>query len=213
MRWRPAIWRRWSPLEMREAPASLRRLVPEQDVPLQLVRWKAPDLAKYRLLFRRVGAKWLWWSRLALDDAALGAIIHDPQVHVFAVADRAGVEVGMLELDFRKAGEAEIAFFGLIPGATGKGFGKWLMRRALQMAWGDKEVTRVWVHTCTLDGPQALPFYMGQGFVPYARFVEVFPDPRGANARGEAAGRGSAAGAAAGGRGCCLSARRLTGPV
>ena len=112
-------------LEMREAPASLRRLVPEQDVPLQLVRWKAPDLAKYRLLFRRVGAKWLWWSRLALDDAALGAIIHDPQVHVFAVADRAGVEVGMLELDFRKAGEAEIAFFGLIPGATGKGFGKW----------------------------------------------------------------------------------------
>ncbi len=172
-------------LEMREAPASLRRLVPEQDVPLQLVRWKAPDPAKYRLLFRRVGAKWLWWSRLALDDAALGAIIHDPQVHVFAVADRAGVEVGMLELDFRKAGEAEIAFFGLIPGATGKGFGKWLMRRALQMAWGDKEVTRVWVHTCTLDGPQALPFYMGQGFVPYARFVEVFPDPRGANARGE----------------------------
>jgi hypothetical protein len=76
-------------LEMREAPASLRRLVPEQDVPLQLVRWKAPDPAKYRLLFRRVGAKWLWWSRLALDDAALGAIIHDPQVHVFAVADRA----------------------------------------------------------------------------------------------------------------------------
>jgi hypothetical protein len=53
------------------------------------------------------------------------------------------------------------------------------------MAWGDKEVTRVWVHTCTLDGPQALPFYMGQGFVPYARFVEVFPDPRGANACGE----------------------------
>jgi hypothetical protein len=65
-------------LEMREPPASLKRLVPEADVPLQLVRWKAAEPAKYRLLYRRVGAKWLWWSRLAMDDAALAAIIHDP---------------------------------------------------------------------------------------------------------------------------------------
>ncbi|NMN06610.1 MULTISPECIES: GNAT family N-acetyltransferase [unclassified Novosphingobium] len=174
-------------LDMREAPASLKRLVPEAEVPLQLVRWKAADPAKYRLLYRRVGAKWLWWSRLALDDAALAAIIHDPQVEIYAVADRAGVEVGMLELDFRKPGEAEIAFFGLIPGATGKGFGKWLMRRALQKAWSHDGVGRVWVHTCTLDGPSALPFYMAQGFAPYARFVEVFPDPRGLGLLGDEA--------------------------
>jgi hypothetical protein len=51
------------------------------------------------------------------------------------------------------------------------------MRKALQMAWREG-VGRVWVHTCTLDGPQALPFYVSQGFVPYARAVEVFPDPR-----------------------------------
>ncbi|MDR6510014.1 GNAT superfamily N-acetyltransferase [Novosphingobium capsulatum] len=174
-------------LEMRSPPPSLKRLVPEADVPLQLVRWKAPDPAKYRLLYRRVGAKWLWWSRLALGDDALAAIVHDPQVEVYAVADRAGVEVGMLELDFRQGGEAEIAFFGLIPGATGKGFGKWLMRRALQRAWSHDGVARVWVHTCTLDGHQALPFYMAQGFVPYARFVEVFPDPRGLGLLGDEA--------------------------
>jgi GNAT superfamily N-acetyltransferase len=167
-------------LEMRAPPPSLKRLVPEADVPLQLVRWKVPDPAKYRMLFRRVGGRWLWWSRLALDDAGLAAIIQNAEVELYAVADRAGVEVGMLELDFRKGGEAEIAFLGLIPGAIGKGFGKWLMRRALQLAWGRKDMARVWVHTCTLDGPQALPFYIGQGFVPYARFVEVFPDPRAA---------------------------------
>lgn len=175
-------------LEMRAPPASLRRLTPEADVPLQLVRWKAPEPGKYRLLFRRVGAPWLWWSRLALDEPTLATIIHDADVEVYAVADRAGVEIGMLELDFRKSGEAEIAFFGLIPGATGKGFGKWLMRRALQRAWGRAGVERVWVHTCTLDGPQALAFYMGQGFTPYARFVEVFADPRGTGVlAGEAA--------------------------
>jgi len=164
-------------LEMREKPAALRRLVPEGDLPVQLVRWDAPAIEKYRMLYRRVGAPWLWWSRLVKDDGELAAIIHDPEVHVFAVIDRARVEVGMLELDFRVPGECEIAFFGLIPGATGKGLGKWLMRKALQMAWREG-VGRVWVHTCTLDGPQALPFYVSQGFVPYARAVEVFPDPR-----------------------------------
>ncbi|WP_225206039.1 GNAT family N-acetyltransferase [Novosphingobium huizhouense] len=164
-------------LEMRAPPEGLRRLAPEAEVPLQLVRWKDTPPEKYRMLYRRVGAPWLWWSRLAKDDGELASIIGDPHVQLFAVADRAGVEVGMLELDFRVAGECEIAFFGLIPGATGKGLGKWLMRRALQLAW-TPGVARVWVHTCTLDGPQALPFYMGQGFTPYARFVEVFPDPR-----------------------------------
>lgn len=164
-------------LEMREKPAALRRLVPEGDVPVQLVRWDAPAIAKYRMLYRRVGAPWLWWSRLVKDDGELAAIVHDPQVHVFAVVDRARVEVGMLELDFRVLGECEITFFGLIPGATRKGLGKWLMRKALQMAWREG-VGRVWAHTCTLDGPQALPFYVSQGFVPYARAVEVFPDPR-----------------------------------
>ncbi|MEO0033363.1 MAG: hypothetical protein RIS94_3121 [Pseudomonadota bacterium] len=165
-------------LEMREAPAGLRRLAPEADVPVQLVRWKDCAAAKYRLLYQRVGANWLWWSRMAKSDAELEAIIHDPAVQLHVVVDRARVEVGMLELDFRVPGECEIAFFGLIPGATGKGLGKWLMRKALLMGWAGEGVERVWVHTCTLDGPSALPFYMGQGFVPYARFVEVFPDPR-----------------------------------
>jgi GNAT superfamily N-acetyltransferase len=156
------------------------------------------------------GAKWLWWSRLALDDAALGAIIHDPQVHVFAVADRAGVEVGMLELDFRKAGEAEIAFFGLIPGATGKGFGKWLMRRALQMAWGDKELRGSGCIPARSTGRRPCRSTWGRGSCPMPALSRFSRSARGQCARREAAGRGSAAGAAAGGRGCCLSAS-LTG--
>ena len=164
-------------LEMREPPAGLRRLTPEGDVPVQLVRWKDCAPEKYRLLYKRVGAPWLWWSRLAKNDAELTEIVHDPRVQLFAVVDRARVEVGMLELDFRVEGECEIAFFGLIPGATGKGLGKWLMRRALQMAW-TPSISRVWVHTCTLDDPRAPGFYQSQGFVPYAHYVEVFADPR-----------------------------------
>ncbi len=34
------------------------------------------------------------------------------------------------------------------------------------------------VHTCTLDSPVALPFYLSCGFRAVRREVDVFPDPR-----------------------------------
>lgn len=160
-------------LEMRERP----RPRPMPPSPLSLVAWKTPDLAKYRALFQRVGAPWLWFSRLVMDDAMLAAIVHDPAVAVFAVVDRAGIEVGMLELDHRQPGQCEIGYFGLIPELAGRGHGQWLMAQALMRAW-TAQVERVWVHTCTLDHPAALGFYRKQGFVPVSRAIETFPDPR-----------------------------------
>jgi GNAT superfamily N-acetyltransferase len=160
-------------LEMAKRPAP--RPLPES--PLQLVAWPAPDTAKYRALFRRVGAPWLWFSRLVMDDAALTRIIHDPAVTVFAVLDRRGIEVGMLELDFRDRTACELAYVGLIPELTGQGHGRWLMAQALMRAWA-KGVERVWVHTCTLDHPSALGFYRASGFVPVSRTIETFADPR-----------------------------------
>ena len=160
-------------LEMRAAPP--RRPLPE--APLALQRWPAPDLAKYRALFARVGAPWLWFSRLAMDDAALAAIIHDPAIEVSAVLDRGRIEVGMLELDFRAEGACEVSYFGLVPELAGRGHGRWLMAHALAQAWRP-DVGRVWVHTCTLDHPRALGFYRAQGFVAVKRTVETFADPR-----------------------------------
>lgn len=161
-------------LEMLKKPAL--RALPASE--LQLERWTAPTPDKYRKLYRRVGEPWLWFSRLELDDAALSDIIHDPLVRIWAVIDKRGVELGILELDFREAGQCEIAFFGLVPELGGKGHGKWLMQMALQAGWGESGVKRLWVHTCTLDAPNALAFYIKSGFTPYQRQVETFPDPR-----------------------------------
>jgi GNAT superfamily N-acetyltransferase len=160
-------------LEMRERP----RPKPLPASPLRLVAWDRPSAEKYRALFDRVGRRWLWFSRLLLDDAALLEIIHDPAVTIHAVVDRTGIEVGLLELDFRQAGQCEIAFFGLISELNGAGHGRWLMAQALMLGWR-KGVERMWVHTCTLDHPSALGFYRAQGFVPFARAIEVFADPR-----------------------------------
>ena len=160
-------------LEMTRRPP----LRPLPASPLRLVRWERPEPDKYRMLFRRVGGPWLWYSRLAMEDAALTAIVHDPQVQVHAVVDHAGVELGLLELDFRHAGTCELSYFGLVPELAGKGHGRWLMAEAMARAWAPG-VTRVWVHTCTLDHPSALNFYRAQGFVAVRRTIETFPDPR-----------------------------------
>lgn len=160
-------------LEMRTRPP----LRPAPPAPLRLQHWEAPALPRYRALFGRVGAPWLWYSRLAMADAELAAILGDPGVQVFAAVDARGIEVGMLELDFRHPGQTELSYLGLVPELTGRGLGRWLMAEALARAWR-RETERVWVHTCTLDHPAALGFYRASGFVAVARTIETFPDPR-----------------------------------
>jgi GNAT superfamily N-acetyltransferase len=159
-------------LEMRERPT-----VEVPASPLRLRRIDRPDPAAYRDLFRLVGAPWLWFSRLVMDEWKLDAIIRDPEVELFAVEDEHGRDAGMLELDFRESGQCEIAFVGLVPELSGKGHGRWLLAEAVSLAWREG-VTRVHVHTCSLDHPAALAAYRRAGFTPFKRAVERFPDPR-----------------------------------
>lgn len=144
---------------------------------LSLRDMKQPDLDDYRRLFRRVGSRWLWFSRLIRDDESLAAIVHDPNVDFYAVVDEREADVGMLELDFRESGQCELAFVGLIPKLSGQGHGRWLLAEAIRRAWRDG-VSRVHVHTCSLDHPAALSAYVRAGFTPYKRAIERFPDPR-----------------------------------
>lgn len=156
-------------LEMTERP----RPKPLPASPLRMKAWPDVTPAEYRLLFERVGGRWLWFSRLRMDDATLAANICE----LHAVLDRAGVEVGMVELDFRDAGQCLIRFLGLAPELAGKGHGGWLFAQTLALAWR-KGVEQVHVNTCTLDHPAALPSYLKAGFRACKRAFETFPDPR-----------------------------------
>ena len=157
-------------LEMRERPSLT---VPPSPLALHRVH---PSPSEYRELFRAVGAPWLWFSRLIMDDPALRAVIEHPAVVLFDVRD--GEEaVGMLELDRRVAGECELSFLGLVPDYAGQGHGRWLLAEAVARAWsGDS--ARIHVHTCSLDHPAALGAYRRAGFVAVARKLETFIDPR-----------------------------------
>lgn len=144
---------------------------------LSLRRLEQPELDGYRQLFRRIGQTWLWFSRLLLSDEQLARIIHDQAVEVYVVTDEIGATIGMVELDFRDPGQCELAFIGLVPELAGLGYGRWLLAQTLALAWREG-VTRVHVHTCTLDHPAALAAYRNAGFTAYKRGLERFTDPR-----------------------------------
>ena len=113
---------------------------------------------------------------MQLSDEALTAVVHDPQVDIRVLHgnDR---DAGLLELDFRQPGECELAFLGLTVEMQGQGAGRWLINRALELAWS-RPIRRFWVHTSSLDHPAALDFYLRSGFKPYRRWVEINADPR-----------------------------------
>jgi GNAT superfamily N-acetyltransferase len=143
-----------------------------------------PGLDWFRELYLRVGSEWLWFARISMADAELAARIQSPQVDVHALVFE-GRDEGLLELDFRETGVCEIGMFGVTGKLIGTGAARWLMNRALELAWaqdsarnGPRNVERVWLHTCTFDHPAALPFYRRAGFRPFRRQIVVGDDPR-----------------------------------
>jgi GNAT superfamily N-acetyltransferase len=143
---------------------------------VQLRQVQNPELDWYRAIFRRAGAQWLWFSRLQMTDEQLAAVLQNSDVEFF-LAESAGSEIGIAELDRSQPPNVEITSFALFSEAIGKGMGRPFMAQLLDRAWS-RTPTRVWLHTCNLDGPTALTFYMKCGFRPYQRAIEVADDPR-----------------------------------
>ena len=157
-------------LEIREPPSGA---APELDGRFERV---GGDIARYRSLYGRIGEPWLWFTRVLMSDAALGRIIAHSDVEALAFV-RNGADAALVELDFRREGECEIVFFGLVPEAIGGGLGPRLLQAAIRRGFA-RPVSRVWLHTCTLDHPAAMSVYLRAGFTPYRRAIEIADDPR-----------------------------------
>ena len=151
-------------LQMLEQPARGPARPPRLTEKIALMRAERPTVGFYRYLYNAVGAPWAWYERNQLSDEALAAIVQDELVEV-CVLYYGGTPAGYAELDFRREGEVELAYFGLIPDYIGLGLGGYMLNWAIDTAW-TRAPRRLCVHTCTLDHPSALPIYQKAGFVP-----------------------------------------------
>jgi GNAT superfamily N-acetyltransferase len=148
-------------VEMRDPSQLKRKNLPPGDA--RFIRHSPCTVEHYRELYRRVGERWHWRDRNALSDARLGEILANPKVHVWEL--RVGDELaGYFELEEQDGPMVEVVYFGLTPEFIGRGYGGAMLTKAVDEAWA-LGAKRVWLHTCTLDSPMALPNYKARGFV------------------------------------------------
>ncbi len=152
-------------LEMRDPtdfqPAFLAR--PE----LHLRAYQRCDLTFYRWLYDQVGRDYYWLDRRQLSDERLQSLIWAENVTVWVLYEGED-PAGFFELRAHARDRSvELVYLGLRPGFCGRGLGKHLLSCAIAQAWEQPRVQRLWVHTCTLDGPAALPNYQKRGFQPF----------------------------------------------
>ena len=110
-----------------------------------------------RRMYREVGRDWRWTDRLDWSAEQWAEWSTQAETWVVKVDERVA---GYVEL--HHADQAiEIAYFGLLPTFHGLGIGGHLLTFALSR--GLEVAPRVWLHTCSLDGPHALRNYLARG--------------------------------------------------
>ncbi len=119
----------------------------------------------FRQLYVEVGKNYHWIDRLPWTDEEIEAHLAKPENAIWLMTYDSEI-AGYFELRKCEDGSTEIAYFGLMPKFIGRGLGKHLLTCATQQAWTDG-AKRVWLHTCTLDDPAALPNYLKRGFRPF----------------------------------------------
>jgi GNAT superfamily N-acetyltransferase len=154
-------------LEMTERPT---RPLPPRPAGQQaaLLAAKDPPAEYFLYLYRAVGAEYEWTDWLARPMADVEALLGDPRVTLWTMLVD-GWPGGFFMLDARGAGVVDLAYFGLVPQAIGRGLGHWLLATAIHTGWERPGTEKMTVNTNTLDHPRALGLYQKLGFRPVRR--------------------------------------------
>ncbi|MFC5751108.1 GNAT family N-acetyltransferase [Actinomadura rugatobispora] len=165
-------------LEQRDS-ADLRPAEREPETAAEIVRAEMAGPELSRFLYTAVGGDWYWLDRLGWSYEQWRNWLARPGVETWVAYVR-GTPAGYVELDPQAAGEVEITHFGLLREFHGRGLGGHLLAAGAARAWdlagrwpGREATTRVWVHTCSNDGPAALRNYQARGFRVYDTKVET----------------------------------------
>ncbi len=146
-------------LEMHE-PGELRpKVAARPDVALGRVPAPMPELNRF--FYTAVGGDWYWIDRLrwTRDDWLRWLDRSSLETWVLSVGN---VPAGYFELEMQESAAVEIAYFGLLPPFIGQGLGGHLLTCAIERGW-QMGASRVWLHTCSLDHPNALAHYQARG--------------------------------------------------
>lgn len=159
-------------LQQTQVPENLISKLPKGVMVIKAIK---PTRSFYLFLYTEVGRHFQWYNRLMLPHSELEEILQDPMNEFFVLYIN-GVPGGFAELDIHSDYSTEVVYFGLTPDFTGKGLGTSFMRYIIRHAW-QRNISKLWLHTCNLDHPSALNFYIKNGFEIYDEAIIDQPVP------------------------------------
>ena len=115
------------------------------------------DLNKF--FYKQIGKRHQWVDRLIWQDKDWLKYISNENLRTYIFKSENDL-VGYFELIFNNH-DCEIAYFGILEEFIGKGYGGFLLSEALKI--GFESASRIWVHTCSLDHPNAIENYKSRG--------------------------------------------------
>jgi GNAT superfamily N-acetyltransferase len=120
-----------------------------------------------RDLHVRIGTPYRWPSASRTDED-WESWLAEPE-RQYRLIEYRGDVAGAADVEPRQGGDVEITTFGLLPEFVGKGLGGYALTLVVADAWTLPGARRVWLHTSTLDHPNALPNYLRRGFRSFSR--------------------------------------------
>ncbi len=121
-----------------------------------------PDFQLNKFFYKQIGKKYRWIDRLAWGDKKWIEYVENPKVKTFILKENNNL-VGFYETirDFDND-HSEIAYFGILEEYFGKKCGGYLLSEAIKKLFEDG-ISRVWLHTCSLDHKNAIKNYLARG--------------------------------------------------
>ena len=133
-----------------------------------LVKKIKPDFQLNKFFYKQVGKNHRWIDRLSWSDKKWINYISNRNLETYIISEFDEL-VGFFELLYNpELEETEISYFGLLEEYIGKGIGGYALSVAIKKSF-QKNIRRVWLHTCTLDHPNALKNYIARGMTVFKK--------------------------------------------
>jgi ribosomal protein S18 acetylase RimI-like enzyme len=133
---------------------------PSEDYSLNLIDPINFQLNKF--FYKNIGKNHKWIDRLSWSEEKWINYVSNKNVRTYVFKFKEDL-VGFFELIFHpEKKEIEIAYFGILEEYQNKKLGSYLLSEAIKESFKD-DISRVWVHTCSLDHKNALNNYKSRG--------------------------------------------------
>ena len=133
---------------------------PSTDYSLHLIDSINFQLNKF--FYKNIGKKHKWVDRLTWSEEKWINYVSSEKVRTYVFKHKDNL-VGFFELIFHlENNETEIAYFGILEEYQNKKLGSYLLSEAIKKSFKNN-ISRAWVHTCSLDHNNALNNYISRG--------------------------------------------------